>query len=320
MEAIVTIENLTISFTNLYGKSYAVRNLSLSIPKGKTLGLVGESGCGKSVTAYSILNLVPKPGKIESGTITYNSIDLLHCPDSTLRSIRGKNIAMIFQEPMTSLNPVFTIGYQVQEAVELHLHYNKEQAKEYTIELLGKAGIPNPSQRYYTYPHELSGGLRQRAMIAMALAAHPDLLIADEPTTALDVTIQSQILDLLLTLQATEHMSMLLITHDLGIVANTADYIAIMYAGEIVEMAPTKEIFENPLHPYTHGLMNCIPSLHKSAKRLYTIPGNVPVITQPPVGCVFHPRCYLGDDQCIRHAISLEEKKKGHFVRCIKAV
>ncbi len=320
MEAIVTIENLTISFTNLYGKSYAVRGLSLAIPKAKTLGLVGESGCGKSVTAYSILNLVPKPGNIETGTIMYNSIDLLHCPDSTLRSIRGKNIAMIFQEPMTSLNPVFTIGYQVQEAVELHLKYNKEEAKEYTIEMLGKAGIPNPSQRYYAYPHELSGGLRQRAMIAMALAAHPDLLIADEPTTALDVTIQSQILDLLLTLQATEHMSMLLITHDLGIVANTADYIAIMYAGEIVELALTKEIFENPLHPYTHGLMNCIPSLQKTTRRLYTIPGSVPIITQPPKGCVFHPRCYLGDDQCTQHAISLKEKKKGHFVRCIKAV
>jgi len=318
MEAIVTIENLTISFTNLYGKSYAVRNLSLSIPKGKTLGLVGESGCGKSVTAYSILNLVPKPGNIETGTIHYNSIDLLHCPEETLRSIRGKNIAMIFQEPMTSLNPVFTIGYQVQEAVELHLQYNKEEAKEYTIELLGKAGIPNPSQRYYAYPHELSGGLRQRAMIAMALAAHPDLLIADEPTTALDVTIQSQILDLLLTLQATEHMSMLLITHDLGIVANTADYIAIMYAGEIVESAPTKEIFDNPLHPYTHGLMNCIPSLQKTAKRLYTIPGNVPIITQTPHGCVFHPRCFLGDDECLQHPVNLEEKKKDHCVRCIK--
>ncbi|MEJ5361165.1 MAG: ABC transporter ATP-binding protein [Spirochaetota bacterium] len=318
MEAIVTIENLTISFTNLYGKSYAVRNLSLSIPKGKTLGLVGESGCGKSVTAYSILNLVPKPGNIESGTITYNSINLLHCPDDTLRSIRGKNIAMIFQEPMTSLNPVFTIGYQVQEAVELHLNYSKQEAKEYTIQLLGKAGIPNPSQRYFAYPHELSGGLRQRAMIAMALAAHPDLLIADEPTTALDVTIQSQILDLLLTLQATEHMSMLLITHDLGIVANTADYIAIMYAGEIVEYAPTKEIFDNPLHPYTHGLMNCIPSLHKTAKRLYTIPGNVPIITQPPQGCVFHPRCSLGDDECLKKPVDLLGRKNGHLVRCIK--
>ncbi|MCX8124249.1 MAG: ABC transporter ATP-binding protein [Spirochaetes bacterium] len=318
MKAIVTIENLTISFTNLYGKSYAVRNLSLSIPQGKTLGLVGESGCGKSVTAYSILNLVPKPGTIESGTITYNSIDLLRCPDSTLRSIRGKNISMIFQEPMTSLNPVFTIGYQVQEAVEVHLHYKNKEAKEYTIELLGKAGIPNPSQRYYAYPHQLSGGLRQRAMIAMALAAHPDLLIADEPTTALDVTIQSQILDLLMTLQSTEHMSMLLITHDLGIVANTADYIAIMYAGEIVEMALTKEIFENPLHPYTHGLMNCIPSLRKTAKRLYTIPGNVPLITQPPQGCVFHPRCYLGDSECLQNPVILEEKTKGHFVRCIK--
>ncbi|MGQ9843097.1 MAG: ABC transporter ATP-binding protein [Spirochaetota bacterium] len=318
MEAIVTIKNLTISFTNLDGKSYAVRNLSLSIPKGKTLGLVGESGCGKSVTAYSILNLVPKPGYIETGTITYNSIDLLHCPKDTLRSIRGKNIAMIFQEPMTSLNPVFTIGYQVQEAVELHLQYTKQEAKEYTIELLGKVGIPNPSQRYHAYPHELSGGLRQRAMIAMALSAHPDLVIADEPTTALDVTIQSQILDLLLTLQNTEHMSILLITHDLGIVANKADYIAIMYAGEIVESAPTKEMFVNPLHPYTYGLMNCIPSLNKTAKRLYTIPGNVPIITQPPKGCVFHPRCTVGDDECLQQPINLQEKKKGHYVRCIK--
>lgn len=317
MEAIVTIENLTISFTNLYGKSYAVRNLSLSIPKGKTVGLVGESGCGKSVTAYSILNLVPKPGNIESGTIKYNSIDLLRCPDDTLRSIRGKNIAMIFQEPMTSLNPVFTIGYQIQEAVELHLQYNKQEAKQYTIELLGKAGIPNPSQRYYAYPHELSGGLRQRAMIAMALAAHPDLLIADEPTTALDVTIQSQILDLLLTLQTTEHMSMLLITHDLGIVANTADYIAIMYAGEIVESAPTKDIFVNPLHPYTHGLMNCIPSLHKTAKRLYTIPGNVPIITRQPEGCVFYPRCYKAKKECLHSTIELEQKRKDHYARCI---
>lgn len=319
MQPIVTVSNLTISFASLYGKSYAVRHCNLEIPRAKTIGLVGESGCGKSVTAYSILNLVPKPGIIESGSIIYDNINLLDCPDSTLRSIRGKNISMIFQEPMTSLNPVFTIGYQVQEAVELHLLFEKEKAQEYTIDLLAKAGIPNPGKRYYSYPHELSGGLRQRAMIAMALAAHPDLLIADEPTTALDVTIQSQILDLLLTLQQEHNMSMLLITHDLGIVANTADYIAIMYAGEIVELASTGEIFNNPLHPYTHGLINCVPSLHKQQHRLYTIPGNVPVIQKMPTGCVFYPRCYKAQDDCLHCPIELLPKKKNHTVRCIKA-
>lgn len=319
MQAIVTIENLTISFPSMYGKNYAVRDLSLQIPRAKTLGLVGESGCGKSVTAYSLLHLVPKPGVIEKGSIMYNDMNLLQCPDATLQSIRGKNIAMIFQEPMTSLNPVFTIGYQVQEAVELHLHLRKAEAKDYTIALLGKAGIPNPSSRYYSYPHELSGGLRQRAMIAMALAAKPELLIADEPTTALDVTIQSQILDLLLTLQKSQHMSMLLITHDLGIVANVADVIAIMYAGEIVEIAPTKEIFNNFLHPYTQGLMSCIPSLHKKTKRLATIPGTVPIISKPPAGCVFYPRCYKGDNTCLHAPVSLIQKKNNHRVRCIKA-
>ena len=236
-----------------------------------------------------------------------------------MRSVRGAEISIIFQEPMTSLNPVFKIGYQISEAIRLHLGMGKAEARGVAVDLLNQVGIPNPDKRYDSYPHELSGGMRQRVMIAMALSARPSILIADEPTTALDVTIQAQILELLLKLQSEKNMSMLLITHDLGIVANLADMVAIMYAGEIVEWGSTREIFENPLHPYTLGLFDAIPRIGTGTGRMKTIPGTVPSITAPPRGCVFHPRCPRGGPECLEDTIPLIEKKPGYRVRCIKA-
>ena len=286
--------------------------------KGKTLGLVGESGCGKSVTAYSILRLINPPGRITSGKILYGGEDILAMDDERLRSVRGREIAMIFQEPMTSLNPVFTIGYQISESIMLHLKMDKKSAREYAQELLASVGIPSPSRRFDSYPHEFSGGMRQRVMIAIALSASPSVLIADEPTTALDVTIQAQILDLLLKIQAERGMSLLLITHDLGIVANVADSISIMYAGEVVESGPTADIYASPLHPYTRGLFDAIPRVDIDVHKLKTIPGSVPSLDREPTGCVFHPRCSLGGPECLKAPVSLEEKSGGRMVRCIK--
>jgi len=317
MAALLEVQNLNVRFPLSGGDILAVRDVSFSLEKGRTLGFVGESGCGKSVTAYSILGLVPPPGVVDSGSIRYRGEDIVRMDDERIRKIRGREIAMIFQEPMTSLNPVFTIGYQIVESVTLHLGMDDREAREYAAELLDSVGIPDPSRRLDSYPHELSGGMRQRAMIAMALSASPSILIADEPTTALDVTIQAQILDLLIRLQDERKMSLVLITHDLGIVANIADEIAIMYAGEIVEFGRTGDIFRKPGHPYTRGLFRAIPRIGENRKRLMTIPGMVPAMTSAPTGCVFYPRCGMSIGACDRAPVAMIGTR-GRAVRCIR--
>jgi oligopeptide/dipeptide ABC transporter ATP-binding protein len=317
MAPLLEVNNLNVRFPLSGGDILAVRDVSFSLRKGRTLGFVGESGCGKSVTAYSILRLVPPPGTTDSGSILYQGRDIVRMEDDEIRKVRGKEIAMIFQEPMTSLNPVFTVGYQIMESITLHMGMSKHEAREYAAELLNSVGIPDPAQRLNSYPHELSGGMRQRAMIAMALSASPSILIADEPTTALDVTIQAQILDLLMKLQDERKMSLLLITHDLGIVANIADEIAIMYAGEIVEYGKTADIFRKPGHPYTRGLFGAIPRIGENRKELRTIPGMVPAITVPPKECTFFPRCDIGINECTLSPVALV-RSKGRAVRCIR--
>jgi peptide/nickel transport system ATP-binding protein len=303
----------------------AVDGVSFEIHKGKTLGVVGESGCGKSVTALSVMRLIASPpGRIAGGHIRYAGQDLLTLPEPQMRAIRGDRIGMIFQEPMTSLNPVFTIGDQIAEAVRLHQGKSRKQARAVAIEMLEKVGIPAPDERVDDYPHQLSGGMRQRVMIAMALACKPDLLIADEPTTALDVTIQAQILDLLRALQAELGMSILLITHDLGVVAETCDEVVVMYAGRVVERAPTAELFAKPCHHYTAGLLRSVPSYRPGGddddgprKRLREIPGMVPPLHALPAGCKFVERCPAARDRC-----RLEEPQlttlgvRRHQVRC----
>lgn len=318
MKTILEVDNLNVSFMLPEGRLRAVRDLSFSLAGGESLGIVGESGCGKSVSAFSLLRLVNTPGKIDSGSVIYQGKDLMQVSEDEMRSVRGGEISMIFQEPMTSLNPVFTIGRQVAEGIMLHRNLKKEDAREKAVELLSLVGIPGAASRFDSYPHEFSGGMRQRAMIAMALGADPSILIADEPTTALDVTIQAQILDLLVELQKKRDMAMILISHDLGIVANIADSIAIMYAGEIVESGPTASIFETPLHPYTRGLFDSIPRLDRKDERLKTIPGTVPMILEAPRGCVFAPRCPRASAECSASPVVLEEKAPEHFVRCIK--
>jgi len=319
MKPILEVSDLSVNFYLTDLIVMAVRDVSFHINKGETLGLVGESGCGKSVTAYSIINLISPPGNIESGKILFRDKDIIQMEDEDLRKVRGNEIAMIFQEPMSSLNPVFTIGYQIAESILLHLKMNKSEAREYTVELLNQVGIPNSMKRYDSYPHEFSGGMRQRAMIAMALSASPSILIADEPTTALDVTIQAQILELLIKIQEAREMSLLLITHDLGVVANIADKIAIMYAGEIVEYGTTREIFNHPFHPYTKGLFDAIPKIGENRGELKTIPGTVPTVTAGPTGCVFYPRCTVGSDDCLKNPIENYDLKNAHTVRCIRA-
>ncbi len=317
MAPLLEVTNLNVRFPLSGGDILAVRDVSFSLNKGRTMGFVGESGCGKSVTAYSILGLVPPPGVIDSGSIRYRERDIVRMDDNEIRKIRGKEIAMIFQEPMTSLNPVFTIGYQIEESITLHLGMADREAREYAADLLNSVGIPDPHRRLDSYPHELSGGMRQRAMIAMALSASPSILIADEPTTALDVTIQAQILDLLIRIQDERKMSLILITHDLGIVANIADEIAIMYAGEIVEFGKTADIFRKPGHPYTRGLFSAIPKIGEHRNRLTTIPGMVPAMTSRPTGCVFYPRCGIGIKRCSLAPVALTGAR-GRSVRCIR--
>jgi peptide/nickel transport system ATP-binding protein/oligopeptide transport system ATP-binding protein len=319
VENLLDIRNLKTYF---YADSTVVRavdGIELSVGKGKTLGLVGESGCGKSVTALSILRLIPSPpGKIVDGEILFEGQDLLKFSESRMRSVRGNDIAMIFQEPMTSLNPVFTVGYQISEALRLHRRASRSEARSIAIDLLRKVNIPSPEQRFREYPHQLSGGMKQRAMIAMAVSCNPKLLIADEPTTALDVTIQAQILDLLTDLRDEFTMSTLLITHDLGIVAETTDEVAVMYAGQIVEYTTTRRLFSNPKHPYTVGLFGSLPKMGERGKPLKTIEGSVPDPAEHPRGCRFHPRCGLMEEKCSREHVELREIETGHLVRCWK--
>ena len=322
MTDLLKIEGLTTQFHTEDGIARAVQDVSFSIQKKKTFALVGESGCGKSVTALSVMRLIPDPpGKIVSGRILFNGKNLLELSEKEMRHVRGNNIAMIFQEPMTSLNPVYTIGDQIVEAIRLHQKKDIESAWQEAVKVLRRVGIADPDQRVYEYPYQMSGGMRQRVMIAMGISCEPDLLIADEPTTALDVTIQAQILDLLDDLKEHHGMSVLIITHNLGIVAERADSVAVMYASRIAEMAGSKDLFGNPLHPYTIGLLESIPKLGEQKERLLAIPGNVPNPLNFPHGCKFHPRCPAckGDPRCLKIEPQLEEKEPGHTVACWKA-
>jgi oligopeptide/dipeptide ABC transporter ATP-binding protein len=316
---LLEITGLSTSFTTRSGVIKAVDNVSLSLRKGRVLGLVGESGCGKTMTALSILNLVPPPGKITSGKIMFEGRDLLTLSEAEMRKVRGARISMVFQEPMTALNPVFTVGNQIGEVLTTHQAITSNEALDRSVELLRSVGIPSPEKRVHEYPHQLSGGMRQRVMIAMAIACRPSLILADEPTTALDVTIQAHILELLTRIQSEMGMAMVLVTHDLGLIAERAHEVAVMYAGRIVEQADTPELFSDPLHPYTRGLMASIPRPGDSRRgRLRTIPGTVPRLSDLPQGCTFAPRCDIRIDQCAAEP-ELVEVRPGHRVRCWRA-
>jgi len=321
-EILLSIRDLRVGFDTDDGSICAVDGVSYDIYQGRTLAVVGESGCGKSVTALSILRLIPEPpGKILGGKILFRSQNLLDFSPRRMRTIRGNEIAMIFQEPMTSLNPVYTIGNQIIEAIELHQDKKGAAARRRAVDILGLVGIADPERRIDEYPHQLSGGMRQRVMIAMALSCDPALLIADEPTTALDVTIQAQILDLIKQIQKRNNMSVLLITHDLAVVAENADDVAVMYASRIAEKADVKEIFARPLHPYTHGLLRSLPRLGQQKGRLEVIAGSVPDPAHFPSGCKFHPRCRYcreKDDICRTKEPQLEDTGSGHQVACWK--
>jgi peptide/nickel transport system ATP-binding protein len=317
---LIEIEGLRVVFHGDGGRiTHAVDQVDLSVASGATLGLVGESGCGKSVTSLAIMGLLPKQSAEVSGAIRFDGIDLLDVPDAKLRDLRGNRLAMIFQEPMTSLNPSFTIGDQIIETLLRHRGGTRRQARERAIALLRRVHMPSPEKRIDEYPHKLSGGMRQRVMIAMALACDPQLLIADEPTTALDVTLQAQILDLMRELKAASNAAIILITHDLGVVAEVCDEVAVMYAGEIVERAPVDELFANPQHPYTVGLLGSIPRLDHRVEHLATIEGMVPNMASLPAGCRFAPRCPFVSDPCIEAPPPLVSVSRGHTSRCIKA-
>ncbi len=318
--SLLEVKDLKTYFYTDAGIGKAVDGVTFSLDQGKVLGIVGESGCGKSVTSLSIMRLVdPTTGKYEGGSILFHGQDILKMSEKEISKLRGNKISMIFQEPMTSLNPVFTIGYQIEESLKIHKGMDKKAARARAIELLELVGIPEAGRRVDEYPHQMSGGMRQRVMIAMALAGDPELLIADEPTTALDVTIQAQILDLLRSLQKKLNMSIIIITHDLGVIAEMADEVAVMYAGDIVEKATAKELFENPMHPYTIGLMNSIPQVDEEVDRLRTLEGLVPSLYDMPKGCRFAPRCKYACPECQQERIPLTELDNGRQVRCRRA-
>jgi oligopeptide/dipeptide ABC transporter ATP-binding protein len=315
-QVLLEINNLRVEFHTEDGVLKAVDEVSLQIRQGETLGLVGESGCGKSVTAFSILQLLPTPpAKYAGGEIRFRGDNLLAKGEKALRQVRGNAISMIFQEPMSSLNPIMTIGKQISETIIEHQKKDRREARKLAIEMLRRVGIPAPESRFDEYPHQMSGGMKQRAMIAMALVCSPQLLIADEPTTALDVTIQAQILELLRELQREFAMSVLLITHDLGVVAETCDTVAVMYAGKIVEQAAVNELFERPMHPYTQGLFRSLPNLGEKKAALEAIPGSVPNPLDFPSGCHFRTRCPLAQELC-KQEPPLRELAPRHFVAC----
>jgi peptide/nickel transport system ATP-binding protein len=319
-DRLLDVKNLKTYFFTDEGTVRAVDGIDLHIDKGETLGVVGESGCGKSVTALSIMKLIPQPpGKIVEGTIHYNGQNLVDLAPSRMRKIRGKEISMIFQEPMTSLNPVFTCGEQIAEALRLHEGLGRRDAMDKTVEMLKIVHIPNAERRVKEYPHQLSGGMRQRIMIAMALSCNPNLLIADEPTTALDVTIQAQILELLNELKTKLHMAVMLITHDMGVIAETAQRVVVMYAAKVAEEAAVGDLFKEPLHPYTQGLLRSIPRIDIAAtqkKRLEAIPGVVPSLLELPPGCRFAPRCQFVKPMYTEKEPVLKEVRPGHKVAC----
>ena len=323
-DQILAVDGLSTYFFTREGVVKAVDNLTFDLKKGETLGIVGESGCGKSMTALSVMRLVPDPpGRIVEGTVVLDGRNLLTLDEAAMRDVRGNEISMIFQEPMTSLNPVITIGHQISEALILHQGMSKNEAMEKSIEMLALVRIPEPAQRVREYPHQLSGGMRQRAMIAMALSCNPKVLIADEPTTALDVTIQAQILDLIVDLQEQLGTAVILITHDLGVVAETTQRVIVMYAGRKVEETDVKTLFAEPLHPYTHGLLASVPRLEimsgetkEATERLMEIPGIVPPLYDLPTGCAFAPRCPFADEKCQAEYPPYEEKRSGHWAAC----
>jgi len=318
---LLQIKNLKVSFFVRKGVVKAVDGVSLVANEGETVGIVGESGSGKSITALSIIRLISPPGRIVGGEILLKEKDILKINIKHMLNIRGNEVSMIFQDPMTSLNPVFNIGRQVSEAIMIHQKLNKKDALNKSIDMLKRVGIPLPEKRLHDYPHQLSGGMRQRVMIAMALSCEPSLLIADEPTTALDVTIQAQILDLILKMKEDRGTSVILITHDLGVVAEMAQRVLVMYAGKIVEEADVRTLFKRPLHPYTQGLLVSIPYLQTEGgvskkTKLQEIPGIVPSLLNLPPGCKFHPRCSLTIEKCTREEPALKPAEKGHLVRC----
>ena len=315
-EPILKVEDLRTYFYTEDGVVKAVDGVSFELYEGETLGIVGESGSGKSVTSLSIMRLLDEKGKIVGGRIIFKGRNLLELPEAEMRKIRGNEIAMIFQEPMVALNPVYTIGDQIMEAIMLHQGVGEKEAREMAIDLLRKVGIPEPEKRVDQYPHQLSGGMRQRAMIAMALSCRPSILIADEPTTALDVTIQAQILDLMKELQREYGMALIMITHDMGVIAEVADRVVVMYAGQVVEYGEVHEIFKNPKHPYTYGLLSSIPRLDVEQEKLKSIPGTVPDPLNFPPGCRFHPRCEFAEERCKVEEPKMERVGEGHYSRC----
>ncbi|WP_328800476.1 ABC transporter ATP-binding protein [Paenibacillus sp. LX16] len=318
MTQLLEVTNLRTEFKTGAGTIRAVDGVDLSVGKGETLGIVGESGCGKSITSLSIMQLLPKGlGKVVAGEVRFNGENMLDFSERKMRSIRGNEMAMIFQEPMTSLNPVFKIGKQIAESARYHHGVSKHKAKDMAVEMLTKVGIPRPEKVAASYPHELSGGMRQRVMIAMAMVCNPKLLIADEPTTALDVTIQAQILDLMRELQKSEGTSILMITHDLGVVAEMCDRVVIMYAGQVVEETDVKTLFKDPKHPYTQSLLASLPQLNSDQERLASIPGQVPNPLDMPKGCRFAPRCQFAKEICRAEAPELTEVEPGHKSRCL---
>ena len=320
-ETLLDVRNLSVCFGAGKDKLLAVDRVSFSVRKGETVALVGESGSGKTVSALSILNLLPYPAASHpSGEIWFEGNDLLHKPDSEMQEIRGDRISMIFQEPLSALNPVMKVGEQIVEGLRAHQNISKTTAREKAVAMLEAVAVPDAEQRFRSYPHELSGGLRQRAMIAMALVCGPKLLIADEPTTAVDVTVQAQILELLKDLKRRLGLSLLLISHDLGVVAKLADRVAVMYAGQLIELGPTEEVLGSPQHPYTAGLLRSLPSLEGARqKRLETLPGMVPDLRHLPPACRFEPRCGVRIEQCSAGVPPLESISPTHWVRCIRA-
>lgn len=314
-QALLHIENLKTVISSKDGKLVPVDGVDITIPKGKTVGIVGESGCGKSMTAMSVMGLLPNTTHIEEGKILFQDMDLTKLNPKELRKITGDKISIIFQEPMTSLNPVIQVGKQVREAILLHEKISKEEAKQRVIEIFRQVGIPEPERRYNAYPHQLSGGLRQRVMIGMAMVCNPDLLIADEPTTALDVTIEAQILHLMRQLQKDKGTSIMMITHNLGVVAEICDQVYVMYAGKVVESAEVHELFQNPKHPYTQGLLGALPKMD-SRQRLNSIDGMVPTLKDMPTGCRFAPRCPMATQKCREEQPALVDVTAEHQVRC----
>lgn len=316
---VLEVKNLRTHFFTDRGVVKSVDGVSFSIEKGKTLGIVGESGCGKSITSMSLMRLIPKPGKIVEGEMILDGVDLAKVSEEDMLKIRGNDISMIFQEPMTSLNPVFTVGFQISEVLILHQKMSEEEARKKSIEMLKLVGIPRAEQIVDEYPFQLSGGMRQRVMIAMALACQPKVLIADEPTTALDVTIQAQILDLMNDLKRKTDTAIMLITHDLGVVAEMCDHVVVMYSGKVVEEGDIETIFAHPMHPYTKGLMNSIPKLTEEQDELDSIDGSVPNPLKLPQGCYFNPRCKYATDECRTKQPELKDMGNGHKVSCFVA-